>query len=556
MNIRKYMMLGGVALAFGLTSCVGDLDLEPNDPNLLPPSSSDLLVREAMECYQMMATSGQEGPGSSVISGLDNGRGQYTRALFMMNVFPTDEVIWIWNDDGITDLVTNTFDATNGNIYGTYSRLLAHIAVCNQFLADSKEKAADAEIAVLRDEVRALRAMSYYWMLDIFGMSSFTVDEPSGVGSEPEQYTREQLYTWLEDELVDLVDNSRLTQKPVYGRVGKDGAEALLARLYLNAGVYTGTPAWDKCAERCQNIIDRHQGGGYNNSGLAKEYLHLFCRDNKSYMPGGDKADENEILWGIPFDQDFLQSYGGTMFLINGVLADEAGISGLDFGCSNTWKCMKAVQQFSEKFTLADNRWSLWVRGKQTWKNDKDETEEKEYKITNDEYSQWGDGYVCVKWTGLNRGDDYFPDYNDSPHRNIFSSNIISSQFTSTDLALLRLADVYLMYAECAVNGGADKAKGLDYANYVRGRAGVTLWTAGDLTADNILDERCRELYWELTRRSDLVRFGKFTGPDQIVWSWKGNDVNGNNIADRYDVMPIPANILAASPSFKQNKGY
>lgn len=169
MNIKKYMILGGVALSLGLSSCVGDLDLEPNDPNLLPPSDSELLVREAMECYQIMATSGQEGPGSSIISGLDNGRGQYTRALFMMNVFPTDEVIWIWKDDGIYDLITNTFDATNGNIYGTYSRLFAHIAVCNQFLSDAAGNNSE-EIAVLKDEVRALRAMSYYWMLDIFGI--------------------------------------------------------------------------------------------------------------------------------------------------------------------------------------------------------------------------------------------------------------------------------------------------------------------------------------------------------------------------------------------------
>ncbi len=553
MNIKKYMMLGGVALALGLTSCVGDLNLEPNDPNLLPPSSPDLLVREAMECYQMMATSGQTGPGSSVISGLDNGRGQYTRAIFMMNEFPTDEVIWIWKDDGIYDLVTNTYDATNGNIYGTYSRLFAHIAVCNQFIADAAGNN-DAEIMKLRDEVRALRAMSYYWMIDIFGMSSFTVDEPNG--GDPEQISRADLYKWLEGELVDLVDNGNLADKPVYGRVGKDGAEALLARLYLNAGVYSGTPAWDKCAQRCENVIARHQGGGYKNSGLANEYLYLFCRDNKSYMPGGDKTDENEILWGIPFDQDRLQSYGGTMFLINGALADEGGMSGLDFGCSNVWKCMKAVQQFSEKFTNADNRWSLWVRGKLTWKDDKGEAQEKEYKITNDEYGQWGDGYVCVKWTGLNRGSDYFPNYNNATHRNIFSSNIISSQFASTDLSLIRLADVYLMYAECAINGGADKSKALIYANYVRGRAGVSTWAPEDLTADNLLDERCRELYWELTRRSDLVRFGKFTGPSQALWSWKGNDVNGNMIADRYDVMPIPANILSASPSFKQNPGY
>lgn len=550
MNIKNFLMLGGVALGLGLTSCVGDLDLDPIDPNLESPESPTLLVNQAMECYQTMATSGQEGPGSSIISGLDNGRGQYTRALFMMNVFPTDECIWIWKDDGIYDLVTNTFDSSNGNIYGTYSRLFAHIALCNQFIAEA-EGNGDAEIKRLRDEVRALRAMSYYWMCDIFGKSSFTVSRPDG-SSEPVQYTRVQLYEWLENELRDIVDNGHLADVPVYGRVGKDGAEALLARLYLNAEVYCGTPAYDKCAVRCENIIARHTGGGFKQSGLAENYLYLFCRNNEEYMPGGGNVAENEILWGIPFDSERLQSYGGTMLLINGALANSGGISELAYGCSNAWQCMKAPQQFSECFTQSDQRWSLWVKGKQTWVDEKGVQQEKDYKITNDEFTQWGDGYICIKWTGLTHG------ANNPGGAPNWDSNIIATQFPDTDLGLIRLADVYLMYSECAVRNaqGTDKAKALNYANYIRERAGVSLWSANDLTLDNLLAERCRELYWELTRRTDLIRFGRFTGPNQMLWAWKGNALEGNNIDDRYNLMPIPVNIIAASPSFKQNKGY
>lgn len=550
-------MLGVAAISLGLSSCVGDLDLEPNDPNLESPSSPTLLYHEAMECYQIMATSGNDGPASSIISGLDNGRGQYTRAIFMMNEFPTDEVIWIWKDDGIYDLVTNTFDATNGNIYGTYSRLFAHIAVCNQFLADS-EGNEDAQIQVLRDEVRTLRAMSYYWMLDIFGKSSFITDAPDGTA--PKQVSRVELYNWLEGELKDLADNSKLLEKLTaneYGRVGKDAAEALLARLYLNAGVYTGTPAWDKCAERCQNIINRHKGGGFEGSGLAQEYLHLFCRDARDYMPGGALSAENEILWGIPFDSDRLQSYGGTTFLIASAVANEGGVSGLDYGCSSVWKCTKAVKEFSEKFTNNDKRWALWVRGNVEYKNANGDTESKEYKITNDEYGQWGDGYLCIKWTGLNRGNDFFPaNHPSNPCGNIFSSNILSTAFGGTDLALIRLADVYLMYAEAALNGGGNMDTGLEYINLIRKRAGVSLWDSSSYTADNLLDERCRELYWEMTRRSDLIRFNKFTGPNQAIWSWKGNSLDGNAIADRYNLMPIPANVLSAQSDFQQNAGY
>lgn len=551
-------MLAAVAMSFGMTSCVGDLDLPANDPNLESPSSPTLLLNEAMECYQSMATSGQSGPGSSIISGLDNGRGQYTRAIFMMNEFPTDECIWIWKDDGIYDLVTNTFDATNGNIYGTYSRLYAHIALCNQFLADS-EGNLEPEIVNLRSEIRTLRAMSYYWVLDIFGKASMALGAPNGTA--PEQYARHDVYKWLEGELVDIVDNGTFSDTPIYGRVGKDAAEGLLARLYLNAEVYTKddpagvTSAWDKCAARCENIIARHSGGGYLNSGLADEYLHLFCRDNKDFMPGGTMEDQNEILWGIPFDHDRLQSYGGTMFLINGALADEGGMSGLDFGCSNVWKCMKAPKEFSQNFTASDKRWSLWVKGKIQYKDADGKDAEKEYKIDNTEFGTWGDGYVCVKWTGLNRGTGYFPKYNKTAEK-IFSSNITSTQFTDTDLALIRLAEIYLNYAECTLHGAGNKATGLQYVNLIRSRAGLNAWTNADFTNEAMLAERSRELYWELTRRSDLVRFNKFTGPDQMLWSWKGNELEGNAIGTRYDVMPIPANVLAAQPEFKQNTGY
>lgn len=553
MNIKKYLMLGGVVLSLGLftASCVGDLDLEPIDPNL-EEDSPERLVNEAMEAYQGMATSGQEGPGSSIISGLDNGRGQYTRALFMMNEFPTDECIWIWKDDGIYDLVTNTFDNTNGNIYGTYSRLYAHIGVCNQFLADS-EGNADPEILKLQSEVRTLRAMSYYWVCDIFGRASFTTGRPDGTA--PSQIERADLYKWLVNELKDIIANGNLDDTPVYGRVGIDAAEALLARLYLNAEVYAASkPAlyqnhWEDCSALCERIIARHTGGGFQGSGLAKHYLNVFARNNDQYMPGGGNTAENEILWGIPFDSERLQSYGGTMLLINGVLADELGMRAADYGCSNPWKCMKAPKEFSEHFTAEpnDTRWSLWVRGKKSYINSNGDVAEHEYKISNDELSSWGDGYITIKWTGL-VGDD---------NGNLTAGGLDPLQFPSTDLALIRLSDVYLMYAEAFVQGRAGNvANAVKYVNYVRERAGISTWTASDLTPENILAERCRELHWELTRRSDLVRFGKFTGPDQMLWSWKGNVLEGNNIDARYNLMPIPANVISAQPDFKQNPGY
>ena len=144
------------------------------------------------------------------------------------------------------------------------------------------------------------------------------------------------------------------------------------------------------CAARILSPVTK--GGGFKSSGLAENYLYLFCRNNEEYMPGGGNKAENEILWGLPFDSERLQSYGGTMFLINGALADEGGMSGLNYGCSNVWKSMKAPKEFSEHFSSNDLRWDMWVKG--PIKDDKGEVI-KDYKITNDDFGQWG-RRVCL----------------------------------------------------------------------------------------------------------------------------------------------------------------
>ena len=526
-------MFAGLALT--ATSCIGDLDLEPNDPNTTTASNMTEAAYEGVlaKCYSGLAVSGQGGPDEdSDISGLDGGTGQYTRALFMLNEFPTDEVKWIWKDEGVIDLNTNVWGKGNANIFGTYSRMYVEIAICNDFLRLIKGKDQFKEMAL---EARALRAMSYYNIVDLFGMGGF-ITEDDEVGSKPKQISRPELYTWLASELEDIVANMS-DATPHYGRVGKDGAEALLARLYLNAGVYTGTPAYDKCAQHCENIIARHKGKGFKGSGLADHYLYLFCGDNDVYMPGG--SDVNEILWGIPYDAVELTPYGGTTFLccagVSNLTVDNDGayMNCEDYGLNQQWGCMHATKEFADKFAAEPNdvRWSMW-------KKDADG-----FKKENTSFSKFTDGYGVVKFTNLLR----------DSNGNFKKGEI--TKFPNTDLPLFRLADVYLMYAECAMRGAADKAKGVEYANYVRERAGVSKWTETDLNEQNMIDERCRELYWENVRRTDLVRFGLFSG-SKYTWSWKGNVAEGTAIPDYMNVFPIPSSVIAAQPDFKQNPNY
>jgi hypothetical protein len=122
------------------------------------------------------------------------------------------------------------------------------------------------------------------------------------------------------------------------------------------------------------------------------------------------------------------------------------------------------------------------------------------------------------------------------------------------------LGDVYLMYAEAVLRGGSggDAATALNYVNQIRERAygdtGGNIST-GDLTLDFILDERARELYWEAQRRTDLIRFGKFSGGDYL-WEWKGAVKDGRSIDAKFDIFPIPAADVIANPNLTQNQGY
>ncbi len=574
MNLKKYLLLGSVALGMGVTtSCVGDLDLEPNDPNQTSQANTTQFYQGALaKCYSGMAVSGQNGAGSSDISGLDNGTGCYSRALFMMNVFPTDEAIWIWPDAGVVDLVTNTWDASNGNIYGTYSRLYTHISTCNDFLKMTQDASGD-DIARMRAEARALRAMSYYWVVDIFGNGSY-VTEADEIGASPRQATRKELFDFVEKELCEVAGvsfddagfiqdgQSMLPDANHYGRLGRDAALGLLSRLYLNAEVYTGTPQYRKCAQVSDFVISRHSGG-YQGSGLAEDYLYLFSASNQEYQ-----GANGEILWAIPYEKDNVRSYGGTTFLIAASIANELGMSQTNYGLASAWKCMHASLQFSNKFDEGDARDAMWVKGKIEYKDgtNEDGTDKMasvEYVAENKEFSEWTNGYAVIKFTNLLKGDGQGDPKDFSGNGTFWNAASFAdgyaSAFADTDLPMIRLAEMYLNYTESYILGGgnaADADKARKYVNLVRGRSDNSEWASADLTADNILDERCRELYWELTRRSDLVRHHKFTGPNQAIWSWKGNVAAGTRIADRYDLMPIPTNIRAAQPEFKQNPGY
>ncbi len=571
--INKILTAGCLALGMGfaMTSCVNDLNVTPKDPNSFTWTNVEAdpdtyLPQVFAKCYSVLAVSGQSGEGSSDMSGLDNGAGCYPRAIYMLNEFPTDETLWIWPDAGVVDIVTGTWANNNANIYGTYSRLYIAIALCNDFIRQTLESGIDLTPAVRTDynnveqyrlEARALRALSYWYVLDLFGNGGW-VDETMDYGDSPLPITRKDLYNRLTTELEAIIAAwPAANAKPSYGRVGLDGVKALLAKVYLNAKVYTNgeVDGYEKCLNLCNQIIDAHKGSGFKSSGLANNYHALFAANNDQYMPGGSNSAENEILWGIPYDATNIQAYGGTRFLmaaafVNATMADQKYyMSCLDYGLNDQWGCMHARAEFSDKFNSTDVRDDLWSKEAQGFTKE------------NTEFSKFNNGYAAVKFTNLiMNADGSFPKADNS--KPIAVDNIAESAkvlnvnaHPDTDLPVFRLADIYLMKAECYVMGGKGNAdEAIAAVNVVRERAGASTWT--NVTANDLLDERARELYWENHRRTDLVRFNKFTSG--YTWSWKGYVAGGTDMGSHMNVYPIPANVIAAQPEFGayQNAGY
>ena len=526
--IYKCFIGGSVALSMTLSSCLGDLDLKPIDDNVIQLSdfkdNPQYYTQLLAKVYAGLAVSGQEGPaGNPDIQGFDEGQAQYLRAYWNLQELPTDEAVLGWNDAGLPELSMSTWSAANGFVYVMYSRVFFQIALCNDFLRNTTPTAlaandvpedVAAQIQTYRAEARVLRALSYWHAIDLFGAVSFVTEE-NKIMEAPKQKSRAEIYQFILDEL-NAVEES-IPLQPQYGRVGRDAVNMIRAKLYLNAAVYTGTPQYGLCAAECEKIIARHNTG--TNHGLAETYKYLFGGDNDRYARGGN---ESEILMTVPFDSDSIRSYGGTMYLTVGSYGGK--ISARNYGVNDAWAGPRSTSTLVLSFSPQDERYAFFSEGAS---------------INNTNLSTYQDGYSVVKFTNL-----LSTDWDNAAGR--------AESYPDTDFPLFRLADVYLMYAECAYRGAADRETGRTYMNYLRDRAGMPQYdSVDDITLDEILQERMRELYWEGHRRTDLIRFEKFTSGNYL-WPWKGGVYAGKSLDTKYNLYPIPAKEIAANPAYNK----
>ena len=553
-------ILFAVLAAVGLTSCVGDLNVTPIDPSVQTAGDALTTVDDyyslLAQCYAGFANSGSYGPnGANNISGVDGGFSQYFRGLYHLNGLTTDEAVCGWNDDTIRDLHGLAWTPTDVFVAAFYYRIFYQVSAFNEFLRQIKNATIEIpEAARWIAEVRTLRAFCLYHAIDNYGNVPFA-DETAPVGMYvPERYTRAQLFSYIESELTDIIEGNDIYEagQSPYGRINKGAAIMILAKLYLNAEVYIGEDKYQECVNTLNKL-----GITYS---LHDSYAELFMGDNHLCT--------DEIIWAVEQDGVNVQSYGATNYLIFASTGGDMDIN--KAGIASGWGGLRTTPQFYDKFDAADVRRMFYTEKEQkeiwdkqyqayvketTEKNENleagKEAEEiktfedwsKAKKVQTKEIKDLGEftnGYAFMKFTNV-CSDGTIPN----------KSGESNPGFVNTDYPVFRYADALLMLAECELRGA--QCDGLAALNKVRDRAGL-----GDialLTADAILDERARELYQEGWRRSDLVRFGKFTS-DTYLWAWKGHEKDGTGVAEHLNLFPIPANELNSNVNLRQNFGY
>ena len=522
MNIKRFTVAATAVLALGMGACT-DLLVEPkstitganafNDPNTYRAFLAKI--------YAGLAVTGQEGPaGQPDIRNIpDEGFSHYLRILWQMQELPTDEAVLGWGDAGVPEMSRMTWATNNQFVSGMFSRIYFQAVLVNEFLRETTdEKLAarnvstqlQADIQQYRAEARFLRALSYWHGIDLFGDIPL-VDENFPLGNvPPEQATRAQVFAFIESELNDLMIDLPAIGAAQYGRVDQGAAQMLLAKLYMNAGVYTGTPRYADALGATQAVIS---SGAYQ---LAPVYRHNFLADNHT---------SPELIFAVPQDGTNMRSYGGTTFLVHASVG--GAMAPANYGIGGGWWGLRTTEQAIDIFGSDPRGYHIFTTGQD---------------LQIDQLTRFEDGYGTPKY------------------QNVTSSGLpgADGEFVDVDYPMFRLADAYLMYAELVLRGGGgspDQAR--TYVNDLRRRAAAdTLLTAQPLTLDFILDERLRELFWEGHRRTDLIRYGLFTG-GEYLWAQKGGDTpTGGSVPDYLNLYPIPATDLLVNPNLTQNPGY
>ena len=533
---KSFMLLIAAALLSAVTSCVDDLDTIPIDKDDLVSEKvfgADIQAYEESlaKIYAGLVIGGnQGGDAEQDVVGIDGGsQASFIRVLWNMQELASDMAHCCWNDPGIPDFNHVSWAASSQWIKGSYYRLFYQINLSNAFIRETAEgKLSERGCSVetiekvkqYRAEARFMRALMYQYALDLYRNVPF-VDENSTVGSvRPQQIMKEDLFNYIESEMIacesDLSDPI-VGWSDSYGHANKAAMWAALSRLYLNAETYVGQDRYSDCIIYSKKVID----AGYE---LEPVYGDMFKADNDH---------SREMILPLRYEGEETMTWGGMTALLcwgSAEYQEETNAQG-------AWQGVRAKSSLYRLFTRenafdSDSR-RLMLRTESTTN----------IEITN-EADFVNNGIPVTKYYNVNKD----------------GSKPASNQ-AYTDFPLFRLGEVYLNLAEAVLRGGqgASKTEALGLINDLRRRAYIDKLSSpisdSEFTLDFMLDERGREMFFEAQRRTDLVRFGKYTGAN-YVWPWKGGVAEGKGVSDFYAIYPLPSDDIGSNENLKQNEGY
>ena len=561
-NIAKYFAL--VCVALGMASCVQDLNTKPIDPNSSTSFNQD---RMFTKCYACMAVIGQSGAGEdSDVEDIDAGMSGFYRTIWYCNDLTTDEAFWIWDDAESRGLPTTNWTGSSDMIRGIYTRLNIDIKYCNHYITYAGTDSDEEKRRMA--EVRWIRAFHYFYLMDMFLYAPFVTEDSN---EYPHFIPRHELYSWLVSELQDLI--VELPDKNVKYRVDKSAAQLLLARIYLNADIYNkyNKSGWTEgsalpLAEKMANDIINDGIHSLVTTEVKTDSNFVYSAYQRLFMGDNNRDDiMKESIFQIYQDGLYTQSHAGSKFLIAG--PRYGGMTA--WGIEEEWHALRPSPTLIDKFlkplkmdrstakTIICNEYEMPAK-----LNDKraifcsyglETTDKKNFSL--DGPMKVGDNscfYDC--WAGLKFTGVYssasLPKH--SPRQN--------GGWPDTDIPMMRLPEAYLIHGEAKARQSGNWNDALTDVNILRARADAPLFTSVD--EEDVLDEWCREFWFEGRRRIDLIRFGRFFGKeaDTHRYHWEGRmgkeDGKGASYIstaslEHMNWFPVPSEDKRSNPNYK-----